>query len=89
MKEATVDLRRVKTKREAVAAIYKAIGFEEEAGTNLDALYDVLSAWGVDTRVNLKYWAGFERRLPGVSAAVKSVLDDVMNENRHIAAAYK
>ena len=64
MKETTVDLRRAAGKREAIKLIYKAIGFDGEAGTNLDALADVLSAWGMPVRIRMLYWKSFCDREP-------------------------
>ncbi|MBO7407267.1 MAG: barstar family protein [Clostridia bacterium] len=88
MKETTVDLRRAAGKREAIKLIYKAIGFVGEAGTNLDALADVLSAWGMPVRIRMLYWKSFCDREPVAAAGIRSVLDDMMVENRNIVAAY-
>ena len=88
MKETTVDLRRAAGKREAIKLIYKAIGFVGEAGTNLDALADVLSAWGMPVRIRMLYWKSFCDREPVAADGIRSVLDDMMVENRNIVAAY-
>ena len=55
-KEVKVNLRTVKDKKKAIELIYASIGFEGEAGTNLDALHDVLSAWGTPVRITFTYW---------------------------------
>ena len=88
MRETTVDLRRAAGKREAIKLIYKAIGFDGEAGTNLDALADVLSAWGMPVRVRMLYWKSFCDRDPAAAAGIRSVLDDMMVENRNLVFAY-
>ena len=89
MKNVKIDLRRIETKKEFIAALYKAIGFEGEAGYNLDALSDVLSAWTEPVRIQLLYWYGFERRAPVIAGGVKQVLTDRMNDNRALAVAFR
>ncbi len=81
-------MRRASDKKEAIALIYKAIGFEGEAGLNLDALADVLSAWGTPVRVRLLYWNGFAAREPRAASGIMNVLDDVMAGNRCLVFAY-
>ena len=89
MKNVKIDLRRVETKKEFIEALYKAIGFEGEAGYNLDALSDVLSAWTEPVRVQLLYWYGFEKRAPIAAGGVKHVLTDRMNDNRALVFAFR
>ena len=89
LKECSVDLRWIRNKRKAIRQIYDAIGFEGEAGTNLDALHDVLSAWGTPVRVTFKKWDRFAARVPETAEGISAVLNDVMMENRNIIFAFK
>ena len=89
VKEVSVDLRWVRDKKRIIKMIYKAIGFEGEAGYNLDALHDVISAWGIPTRVTLKNWKRFSVREADTAKGIEAVLIDSMMENRAIIFAFK
>lgn len=89
MQDKIIDMRRAEDKRGAISMIYRAIGFEGEAGTNLDALYDVLTAWGMPVRVSFLYWNGFKKRLPTAAEGISAVCSDAMSVNRNIVFAYK
>ena len=89
VKEVKVNLRTVKDKKNAIQLIYAAIGFEGEAGTNLDALHDVLSAWGTPVRITFTYWKRFSSRPDSNAAGIEKVLNDVMMENRNLIFAFK
>ena len=89
LKEVKIDLRRARDKKEAIGMIYKAIGFEGEAGFNLDALHDVLSTWNIPTRVTFLYWRGFSARQKTCAGGIEKVLNDIMMENRNLIFAYK
>jgi len=89
MKKVRIDMRRIETKKEFAEALYKAIGFEGEAGYNLDAISDVLSAWTEKIRIQLLYWNGFEKRAPIIASGVKQVLTDRMEDNRALSVAFR
>ena len=88
IQEKYVDLRRAKDKKGAISLIYKAVGFEGEAGLNLDALHDVLTAWGTPVRVHFLYWNGFAARLERAAEGISEVCSDSMEENRNVIFAY-
>ena len=89
IKEVKVNLRTVKEKKKAIELIYEAIGSEGKAGKNLDALHDVLSAWGTPVRITFTYWKRFSSCAGSHADGIETVLNDVMMENRNLIFAYK
>lgn len=84
MRECTLDCLAIADPEEFHDALVEALVLPNWYGTNLDALYDCLTAITEETKITLVHFENFSERYPGF----RKVFRDAAQANPRIQVAY-
>jgi len=76
IKSITIDGRRCKTKEKTHEYLAKKKGFPPYYGKNLDALADVLSTYGKNVTIKLKYTSSIKKNLGDYGEIMLKIFTD-------------
>ena len=76
LKSITIDGRRCKTKEKTHEYLAKKKGFPPYYGKNLDALADVLSTYGKNVTIKLKYSSSIKKNLGDYGEILLKIFTD-------------
>lgn len=80
--EIIIDLRRIPGKTEIIDEIYRKMNAPEYAAKNYDALHDIITEFGGNTTVILRYYDAFQRRMPKEAEIFRTLLEDCEEEKK-------
>lgn len=89
MKILIIDGRRCKTKAQTFAYLAKKIPFPDYFGNNLDALYDVLTAYPEQTCFRIRFSASIRSNLGDWGKTFVQLFMDAASINSNIAVEIK